>query len=151
MSQGTTSSRPKVKPILTLNDVGLDVKTTNIDQAAKALEVQAEAPIVRWVQFPKGALFFTMHDPQSGFLYVYERKTGTFYAIEFQDSNFGGYTLAEYERLVEQYRLKRLAACPWLLTGRNADTTARNVDNYFSLGARSCSAKRALHFLAAKL
>jgi len=118
MPQQTTSSRPKVTPILTLNDVGLDVKTTNIDQAAKALEVQAEAPIVRWIQFPKGALFFTMHDPQSGFLYVYERKTGTFYAVEFQDSNFGGYTLDEYEQLVEQYRLKRLAACPWLLTGR---------------------------------
>lgn len=118
MPQETTSSGPKVTPILTLNDVGLDVKTTNIDQAAKALEVQAEAPIVRWIQFPNGALFFTMHDPQSGFPYVYERKTGTFYAVEFQDSNFGGYTLSEYEQLVEQYRLKRLAACPWLLTGR---------------------------------
>ena len=109
-------SHPKVTPILTLTDVGLDSKTTSIDQAAKALEAQAEAPIVRWIQFPKGALFFTMHDPQSGFLYVYDRKTGTFYSIDFQDNNFGGYTLPEYEQLVEEHRLKRLAACPWLLT-----------------------------------
>ncbi len=110
------ASHLKVTPILTLNDVGLDSKTTSIDQAAKALEAQAEAPIVRWIQFPKGALFFTMHDPQSGFLYVYDRKTGTFYSIDFQDNNFGGYTLPQYEQLVEQHRLKRLAACPWLLT-----------------------------------
>lgn len=110
------TSHPKATPILTLNDVGLDTKTTSIDQAAKALEQQAEAPIVRWIQFPKGALFFTMHDPQSGFLYVFDRKTGIFYSIDFADNNFGGYTLPEYEQLVEQHRLKRLAACPWLLT-----------------------------------
>jgi hypothetical protein len=111
-----TSFHLKATPILTLNDVGLDTRTTTIDQAAKALEEQAEAPIIRWIQFPKGALFFTMHDPQSGFLYVYDRKTGTFYSIDFADTNFGGYTLAEYEQLVERHYLKRLAACPWLLT-----------------------------------
>jgi hypothetical protein len=59
-----------------------------------------------------------MHDPQSGFVYVYDRRMGTFYSIDFEDKNFGGYTLDEYDRLVEQYRLKRLAACPWLLTRR---------------------------------
>ncbi len=112
----TISAHPKATPILTLTDFGLDNRTTNIEQAAKALELQAEAPIVRWVQFPKGALFFTMHDPQSGFLYVFDRKSGTFYSIEFEDNNFGGYTIEQYEQLVEQYRLKRLAACPWLLT-----------------------------------
>jgi hypothetical protein len=114
--QPTTSLNPKPTPILTLNDVGLDSKTTNIEQAAKALETQAEAPIVRWVQFPRGALFFTMHDPQSGFLYVFDRKSGTFYSIDFEDNHFGGYTIEQYEQLVEQYQLKRLAACPWLLT-----------------------------------
>ena len=116
MPQETPSPHPIATPILTLNDVGLDNKTTSIDQAAKALETQAEAPIVRWIQFPKGALFFTMHDSESGFLYVYDRKMGTFYSIDFEDNNFGGYTLREYEQLVEQYRLKHLAACPWLLT-----------------------------------
>lgn len=116
MPQETLSPHPIATPILTLTDMGLDTKTTSIDRAAKALETQAEAPIVRWVQFPKGALFFTMHDPQSGFMYVYDRKAGTFYSIDFEDNNFGGYTLDEYDQLVEQYRLKRLAACPWLLT-----------------------------------
>lgn len=122
-----TTPHPKATPILTLNDVGLDTKTTSIDQAAKALEEQAEAPIVRWIQFPKGALFFTMHDPQSGFLYVYDRKTGIFYSIDFPDNNFGGYTLPQYEQLVEQHRLKRLAACPWLLTrGRRRHRSISN-------------------------
>lgn len=118
-----TTSYPTVTPILTLNDIGLDTKTTSIDQAAKALEKQAEAPIVRWIQFPRGALFFTMHDAQSGFLYVFDRKTGTFYSIDFQDNNFGGYTLPEYEQLVDQHRLKRLAACPWLLARSHRQRT----------------------------
>jgi hypothetical protein len=105
-----------VRMTLTVTDLGLALESSTIDDAAKAFERQAESPIIRWIQFPAGALFFTMHNPESGFFYIYDRRTGTFYNIDFPDDRYGGYTLNDYEHLVDQHRLKKLAACPWLLT-----------------------------------
>ena len=70
--------------ILTLDDLGLG-HGCNLDQASRKLAERSEAQIVRWVQFPAGALFFTLvpGDPESGAVYVFDRKTGVFYLIEF--------------------------------------------------------------------
>ena len=102
--------------ILTLDDLGLG-QECNLDQASRKLAERAEAQIVRWVQFPAGALFFTLvpGDPESGAVYVFDRKTGTFYLIDFHDQKWGGHSLAEYETLEHTCGLTRLAQQPWLL------------------------------------
>ena len=52
-------------PILTLEDLGLE-RSVGLDQASRGLAERSEAQIVRWVQFPAGALFFTLvpEDPE---------------------------------------------------------------------------------------
>lgn len=107
-----------VTPLLTIQELGLDRRAT-VEQAANGLARIAEAQIVRWVQFPAGALFFTLvsGDPESGALYVLDRKTGTLYWLTFEDQKWGGYSLDDYEALVRQHRLTALAQRPWLLEG----------------------------------
>src|SRR6516162_4595503 len=90
-----------VTKLLTLEELGLDRRVT-AEEAGRALADAAEAEIVRWVQFPAGVLFFTLvsGDPESGALYVLDRKTGVFYWINFEDRKWGGYSLEDYRALV---------------------------------------------------
>jgi hypothetical protein len=108
-----------VNPILTLGDLGLD-RSVGLDQASRGLAERSEAQILRWVQFPAGALFFTLvpGDPESGAVYVFDRKDGVFYYVDFNDQKWGGYSLAEFEVLERTYRLTLLAQRPWLLKRR---------------------------------
>ena len=108
-----------VNPILTLGDLGLD-RSVGLDQASRGLAERSEAQILRWVQFPAGALFFTLvpGDPQSGAVYVFDRKDGVFYYVDFNDQKWGGYSLAEFDALEWTYRLSSLAQRPWLLKRR---------------------------------
>src|ERR1700677_1485417 len=93
-------------PILTLTDLGFE-GTVSLDQASRGLAERSEAQIVRWVQFPAGALFFvlTEGDPRSGAVYVYDRRNGVFYFVVFNDQNWGGYSVAEYEELERTHRI----------------------------------------------
>ena len=43
---------------------------------------------------------------------------GVFYFVVFNDQNWGGYSVAEYEALERTYRISRLAQRPWLLNWR---------------------------------
>src|ERR1700679_3141312 len=106
-------------PILTLKDLGFE-GTVGLDQASRGLAERSEAQIVRWVQFPAGALFFTLvpGDPESGAVYVLDRRNGVFYLVDFNDQKWGGYSLAEYEVLERTHRLTLLAQRPWLLERR---------------------------------
>lgn len=106
-------------PILTLGDLGLD-RSVGLDQASRGLAERSEAQILRWVQFPAGALFFTLvpGDPESGGVYVFDRKEGVFYYVDFNDRKWGGYSLAEFDALERTYRLSLLAQRPWLLKRR---------------------------------
>ena len=103
-------------PFLTKDNFG-SPKPVGLQQASEVLTQIAEAPIVRWVQFPAGVLFFTLvdGDPESGALYLFDRKLGTIYSLDFQDKKYGGYSLQDYETLVRQYRLLVLTRCPWRL------------------------------------
>jgi hypothetical protein len=109
-----------VTRLLTIQELGLDRRAT-IEEASNGLARVAEAQIVRWVQFPAGALFFTLvpGDPESGALYVLDRKTGTLYWLNFDDQKWGGYSLDDYEALVRQHKLTALAQRPWLLERRS--------------------------------
>lgn len=113
-------SAMSVTRLLTIQELGLDRRAT-IEEASNGLARVAEAQIVRWVQFPAGALFFTLvpGDPESGALYVLDRKTGTLYWLNFDDQKWGGYSLDDYEALVRQHKLTALAQRPWLLERRS--------------------------------
>src|SRR5580704_5053472 len=106
-------------PILTLEDLGLE-RSAGLDQASRGLAERSEAQIVRWVQFPAGALFFVLvpDDPKSGALYVFDRRKGVFYSVDFNDQNWGGYSLDEYEVLERTHRISQFAQRPWLLDRR---------------------------------
>ena len=107
-------------PIFTLKDLGFE-RTVGLDEASRGLAELSEAQIVRWVQFPTGALFFVLvpDDPRSGALYVFDRRHGVFYFVDFNDQNWGGYSLAEYEVLERTHRISRFAQRPWLLNRRS--------------------------------
>jgi hypothetical protein len=112
-------ARMSVTPLLTLGELGLGRRAT-VEEAGIGLARIAEAQVVRWVQFPAGALFFTLvaGDPESGALYILDRKTGVFYWLNFDDRKWGGYSLAEYHALVRTHRLTTLARRPRLLEQR---------------------------------
>src|SRR5579864_8739256 len=105
-----------VTPLLTLGELGLEWRAT-VEEAGNGLARIAEAQVVRWVQFPAGVLFFTLvsGDPESGALYVLDRKTGVFYWLNFEDQKWGGYSVEDYRALVRQHKLTALAQRPSLL------------------------------------
>jgi hypothetical protein len=105
-----------VTQVFTLTDLGLERRAT-AEEAGDGLARIAEAQIVRWVQFPAGILFFVTvpGDPESGAVYILNRKTGAFYWIDFQDRKWGGYSLEDYRCLVRTHRLISLARSPRLL------------------------------------
>ncbi len=77
-------------PILTLKDLGFE-RTVSLDQASRGLAERSEAQIVRWVQFPAGALFFVLvpGDPKSGALYVFDRRKRRVLLRRFQRPELG--------------------------------------------------------------
>src|SRR6266581_8998388 len=109
-------ARMNVTPLLTLGELGLERRAT-VEEAGNGLARTAEAQVVRWVQFPAGVLFFTLvtGDPESGALYILDRKSGVFYWLNFDDRKWGGYNLDDYNALVRQHKLTALAQCPGLL------------------------------------
>ena len=78
-------------------------------------------PLYSIQRFGAGALFFVLvpGDPKSGALYVFGRRNGVFYSVDFNDQNWGGYSLAEYEVLERTHRISRFAQRPWLLNRRS--------------------------------
>jgi hypothetical protein len=103
------------KPVLTLEDLGLH-KHDDYQKAVTGLEDLWEAHAVRWVQFPCGILLFLIGDdsPESGWLFVFDRKIGVFYSVDFETYP-AGFRLADYDTLYSQHRLWRLAQRPWVL------------------------------------
>src|ERR1700685_341393 len=84
-------------PILTLQDLGLE-RTVSLYEASRGLAERSEAQIVRWVQFPAGALFFVLTDgdPRSGAFYIFDRRNGVFFSVDFHDQKWGGFSVPEY-------------------------------------------------------
>lgn len=102
--------------IFSLEDLGLE-RNAGLNQASRGLAERSEAQIVRWVQFPRGVLFFTLvpGDPESGGIFIFDRKSGVFYSIDFDDEKWGGYSLDDYKTLERERDLSALAQSPSLL------------------------------------
>jgi hypothetical protein len=54
-------------------------------------------------------------NPQSGAIYWLDRKNGTWYSIDFDDQEYGGYNVNQFEALLEQCRFLSLVERPGLL------------------------------------
>ncbi len=112
--------RMDVRPILQL-DAGKELEVA----VAELLAVADYPEIARWVQFPRGLMLFLMvpGDSESGAVYVYDRCDGIWYLVDFQDQNYGGYSLAELDVLLGRCYFLRLVENPrclrrleWFLT-----------------------------------
>jgi hypothetical protein len=109
-----------VRPILGC-DAGKDLEVA----VAELLAVGDYPEIARWIQFPRGLMLFLMvpGDTRSGAVYVYDRCDGIWYFVDFQDQNYGGYSLAELDVLLDGCYFLRFVENPrclgrskWFLT-----------------------------------
>ena len=100
-----------VEPVVQL-DSGVDLQT-----AVNAMTKVAEnVEIVRWIELPASVLLFLLvpGDPDSGAVYVLDRKKGTWYAVDFEDEQFGGYSASQLETLLKDCNFLDLIERPGL-------------------------------------
>jgi hypothetical protein len=79
--------------------------------AVRSLVERAEGvKVIKWIEFPDSILVFLMipGDVTSGSVYVLDRKSGVWYWIDFEDSQYGGYSREELERLLTEGNLLAL-------------------------------------------
>ena len=103
--------RMMVTPIV---QVGADA---DLQTAITALLQAAEQPeIVRWIEFPASVLLFLLvpGDPESGVVYVLDRKKGIWYSLDFEDEQFGGYSVSHLETLLTDCKFLQLVERPGL-------------------------------------
>jgi hypothetical protein len=101
----------KTLPILT-------VAMASTDPAIAALLAIAEnAQPVRWIEFPTSILLLVsiQADPESGAFYVFDRRTSTWFWIDFDDQQYGGYSTSDFDLLVREYDFLSLVERPGLL------------------------------------
>lgn len=103
--------RMMVTPILEVG-ANADLQTAIVP----LLTATEQAEIVRWIEFPPALLLFLLvpGDPASGAVYILDRKNGTWYAVDFDDEQFGGYTVAQLEQLLRECGFLTLVERPGL-------------------------------------
>jgi hypothetical protein len=100
-----------IEPVVQVGP-GVDLQT-----AVAALTKAAEdAEIVRWIELPASVLLFMLvpGDPDSGAVYVLDRKKGTWYSVDFEDEQFGGYSVSQLEMLLNECNFLDLVERPGL-------------------------------------
>ena len=103
--------RMMVEPIVQV-DPEADLQTA----VAALVKVTETVEIVRWIEFPASVLLFLLvpGDPDSGAVYVLDRKKGTWYAMDFEDEQFGGYSVSQLEMLLKECNFLDLIERPGL-------------------------------------
>lgn len=94
-------------------------KRESLDEAASRLLEFAEFPqIHRWIQFPTAVVVLLAHPDglDCGAIYVYDRKRCVWLWVDFNDRNYGGYSPAEFDVLINQCHFLRLVESPRLLS-----------------------------------
>ena len=93
---------------------------------AALVKIAETVETVRWIEFPASVLLFLLvpGDPDSGAVYVLDRKKGTWYAVDFEDEEFGGYSVSQLEMLLKECNFLDLierpglwrTGLPWVVT-----------------------------------
>jgi hypothetical protein len=102
----------KAEPILTLRPA------SSLEEAIRILIGATDgAQPVRWLEFPAAVLLFLTiaGDLESGAFYVLDRKTGTWFWVDFEDEEYGGYCVSDFDILVHEYDFLSLVERPALL------------------------------------
>jgi hypothetical protein len=97
-------------------------KREAVEEAASRLLEFAEYPkIHRWIQFPTAVVVLLAHSDalDCGAIYVYDRKRCVWLWVDFNDRNYGGYSPADFDVLVNQCHFLRLVESPSLLDPAN--------------------------------
>jgi hypothetical protein len=100
-----------VEPVVQI-DPGVDLHTA----VATLLKVAENVEIVRWIELPLSVLLFLLvpGDPESGTVYVLDRKNDTWYVVDFEDEQFGGYSVSQLEMLLKDCNFLDLVERPGL-------------------------------------
>jgi hypothetical protein len=100
-----------VEPVVQL-DPGIDLQTA----VATLIRVAENVEVVRWIELPASVLLFLLvpGDPDSGAVYVLDRENGTWYAVDFEDEQFGGYNVTQLEMLLKDCKFLDLIERPGL-------------------------------------
>ncbi len=103
-----------VLPILNLQQPQEQARTSLETAIARLLDVTEHPAIAKWVQFPKALFVFLVvpGDPESGAFYVFDRRKGVWYWVDFEDEKFGGYTVSDFDQLVRECRFFDLVERP---------------------------------------
>ena len=103
--------RMMVEPVVHV-DPGIDLQTA----VTALIKVAENVEIVRWIELPASVLLFLLvpGDPESGAAYVLDRKNGTWYSVDFDDQQFGGYSASQLEDLLKDCKLLDLIERPGL-------------------------------------
>ena len=102
----------KAEPIIRVTLASL------IGDAVDALIAATEkAQVVRWIEFPAAILLFVVvpGDSQSGAFYVFDRRTNTWLWLDFEDDQYGGYSISDFDLLITEYDFLSLVERPGLL------------------------------------
>ena len=97
----------EVTTVLNLN------RSTTLETAVSELLEFTERPaIARWLQMPRALTVFLMQpdDPDSGVIYVYDRSKCAWCWVDFKDTNYGGYSASDFDRLLNECRFLNLVA-----------------------------------------
>ena len=100
-----------VEPVVQLSP-GVDLQTA----IATLIKVAENVEIVRWIELPASVLLFLLvpGGPDSGAVYVLDSKKGTWYALDFEDEQFGGYSVSQLEMLLKDCNFLDLIERPGL-------------------------------------
>ena len=103
--------RMMIQPVVQI-DSGVDLHTA----VATLTKVAENVEIVRWIEFPVSVLLFLFvpGDPESAAVYVLDRKNGVWYAVDFEEEQFGGYSATQLEMLLKDCNFLDLIERPGL-------------------------------------
>ena len=103
--------RMMIEPLVQV-DPGADLQSA----MAALVKLTETVEIVRWIELPASVLLFLLvpGDPESGAAYVLDRKNATWYAIDFEDEQFGGYSVSQLETLLKDCQFLDLIEQPGL-------------------------------------
>ena len=113
--------RRMIQPVAQI-DPGVDLHAA----VATLIKVAENVEIVRWIELPASVLLFLLvpGDPESGSAYVLDRQKGSWFAVDFEDEQFGGYSASQLEELLKECYLLDLIerpgfwrnGLPWLVS-----------------------------------
>jgi hypothetical protein len=104
---------------MTATPILSDTRRCSVEETVKALSEATEGAIpMRWIEFPTSVLVFAAvaGNPESGAFYVLDRRTGTWLWVDFEDEQYAGYEVRDFDLLVHEYDFLSLVERPALLS-----------------------------------